>query len=71
MRRKTCRRIRFQGTHSIRSRWLASALDEVVKEPGPYLLNVEVTSFENVYPMVPAGGAIGKWYSVQPVEVTR
>ena len=37
---------------------LAAALDEAVKEPGPYLLNVKVTPFECVYPMVPAGGAI-------------
>ena len=36
---------------------LAGALEEAVKEPGPYLLNVKVTPFECVYPMVPAGGA--------------
>ena len=39
---------------------LASALAEAVAEPGPYLLNVKVTSFENVYPMVPAGSAINE-----------
>jgi acetolactate synthase-1/2/3 large subunit len=49
---------------------LASALDEAVKEPGPYLLNVQVTSFENVYPMVPAGGAINEMV-LGPVEVTK
>ena len=27
-------------------------------QPGPYLLNVRVTPFENVYPMVPNFGAI-------------
>jgi acetolactate synthase I/II/III large subunit len=37
---------------------LAGALEEAVREPGPYLLNVKVTPFECVYPMVPAGGAI-------------
>ncbi len=39
---------------------LAPALEEAVREPGPYLLNVRVTPFENVYPMVPAGGAINE-----------
>src|SRR6202023_2424889 len=37
---------------------LASALEEAVHEPGPYLLNVRVSPYENVYPMVPAGGAV-------------
>ena len=40
-------------------------------EPGPYLLNVRVTPFENVYPMVPAGGAINEMVlaaGVQPVR---
>ena len=36
---------------------LSSALQECINDPGPYLLNVKVTSFENVFPMVPAGGA--------------
>jgi acetolactate synthase I/II/III large subunit len=50
---------------------LASALEEAVKEPGPYLLNVKVTPLENVYPMVPAGGAINEMVlgQPQPVEV--
>jgi acetolactate synthase-1/2/3 large subunit len=50
---------------------LASALDEAVKEPGPYLLNVKVTPFECVYPMVPAGGAIHEMVlgPPQPVAV--
>jgi len=39
---------------------LAKALEEAVKEPGPYLLDVRVTPDENVYPMVPAGGAINE-----------
>ena len=48
----------FKG-RTIDKPWeLASALLEAVNEPGPYLLNVKVTPDENVYPMVPAGGAI-------------
>ena len=39
---------------------LAPALEEAVAEPGPYLLNVKVTPFECVYPMVPAGSAINE-----------
>ena len=44
-----------------------------MQEPGPYLLNVRVTPFENVYPMVPAGGAINEMVlgPVQPVAVGR
>jgi acetolactate synthase-1/2/3 large subunit len=37
---------------------LAAALETAFKTPGPYLLNVTVAPMENVYPMVPAGGAI-------------
>ncbi len=37
---------------------LTEALQTAIKHPGPYLLNVMVTPDENVYPMVPAGGAI-------------
>ena len=50
---------------------LAPALEEAVREPGPYLLNVRVAPFENVYPMVPAGGAINEMVlgAPQPVEV--
>jgi acetolactate synthase-1/2/3 large subunit len=50
---------------------LVPALEEAVREPGPYLLNVRVTPFENVYPMVPAGGAINEMVlgAPQPVEV--
>jgi acetolactate synthase-1/2/3 large subunit len=50
---------------------LAPALEEAVREPGPYLLNVKVTPLENVYPMVPAGGAINEMVlgAPQPVEV--
>ena len=47
------------------------ALREAVHEPGPYLLNVKVSPLENVYPMVPAGGAINEMVlrQPQPVEV--
>jgi acetolactate synthase-1/2/3 large subunit len=50
---------------------LASALEQAVKEPGPYLLNVTVTPFECVYPMVPAGGALTEMVlgPPQPVAV--
>ncbi|BDC50391.1 acetolactate synthase [Bryobacterales bacterium F-183] len=36
---------------------LPAALKEAVEYNGPYLLNVKVTPNENVFPMVPAGGA--------------
>ena len=51
-------------------RELRGALEAAVKEPGPYLLNVRVTPFENVYPMVPAGGAINEMVlgPAQPVS---
>ena len=39
---------------------LASALQEAIEYNGPYLLNVKVTPTENVYPMVPSGGAINE-----------
>jgi acetolactate synthase I/II/III large subunit len=50
---------------------LAGALEEAVREPGPYLLNVKVTPCECVYPMVPAGGAIQEMVlgPPQPVAV--
>jgi acetolactate synthase-1/2/3 large subunit len=50
---------------------LGPALDEAVKEQGPYLLNVKVSSFECVYPMVPAGAGIQEMVlgPPQPVAV--
>ncbi len=47
------------------------ALEEAVADPGPYLLNVKVSPYENVFPMVPAGGAINEMVlrPPQPVEV--
>ena len=39
---------------------LGRAMDDAVRHPGPYLLNVKVSPFECVYPMVPAGAAINE-----------
>jgi acetolactate synthase I/II/III large subunit len=50
----------FKGSTVSDPSQLRSTLEAVVNEPGPYLLNVMVTQFENVYPMVPAGGAINE-----------
>ena len=50
----------FKGRTIDSPHQLAAVLREVVDEPGPYLLNVKVTPYENVYPMVPAGGAINE-----------
>jgi acetolactate synthase I/II/III large subunit len=60
----------FKGSTVESPRELRSALEAAVHEPGPYLLNVRVTPFENVYPMVPAGGAINEMVlgAAQPVE---
>jgi acetolactate synthase-1/2/3 large subunit len=61
----------FKG-RTIDKPWeLASALEEAVREPGPYLLNIKVSQMENVYPMVPAGAAINEMVlgPPQPVAV--
>ena len=50
----------FRGRTIERPSELRSALDEAVREPGPYLLNVRVSPYENVYPTVPAGAAINE-----------
>jgi acetolactate synthase-1/2/3 large subunit len=63
----------FKG-RTIDKPWeLASALEEAVREPGPYLLNVKVSPYENVYPMVPAGAAINEMVLAppQPVAVPK
>jgi acetolactate synthase-1/2/3 large subunit len=60
----------FKGRTIDSPHQLAPVLREVVAEPGPYLLNVKVTSFENVYPMVPAGGAINEMVLGPPQPVT-
>jgi acetolactate synthase-1/2/3 large subunit len=59
----------FKGRTISKPEELRGALEECFAEPGPYLLNVKVTPFENVYPMVPAGGAINEMVlgPVQPV----
>ena len=61
----------FKGRTVEKPSQLAAALEEAVNENGPYLLNVRVSPFENVYPMVPAGGAINEMVlgPPQPVEV--
>ena len=52
---------------------LRDALESAVRYPGPYLLNVRVASYENVYPMVPAGAAISEMVlrPPQPVPVGK
>ena len=48
---------------------LRPALEEAVRDSGPYLLNVRVSPFENVYPMVPAGSAINEMVLGPPTPV--
>ncbi len=61
----------FKGRTVENPRELRAALQAAVDEPGPYLLNVKVSPFENVYPMVPAGAAINEMVigPPQPVAV--
>ena len=59
----------FKGSTVERPSQLRHALEAAVNEPGPYLLNVRVTPFENVYPMVPAGGAINEMVLGAPQPV--
>jgi acetolactate synthase I/II/III large subunit len=61
----------FKGRTVEKPSELTEALQSAVAEPGPYLLNIKVTPFENVYPMVPAGGAINEMVlgPPQPVAV--
>ena len=60
----------FKGRTVESPRELRAGARRAVREPGPYLLNVRVSPFENVYPMVPAGGAINEMVlgPPQPVE---
>jgi len=62
---------RLKGRVIERPEELVPALEEAVREPGPYLLNVKVSPFENVYPMVPAGAAVSEMVlgPPQPVAV--
>jgi len=48
---------------------LPDALRDAVNSPGPFLLDVRVSSFENVYPMVPAGSAINEMVLTPPQPV--
>ena len=59
----------FKGSTVESPRELRRALQAAVDEPGPYLLNVRVSPFENVYPMVPAGGAINEMVLGPPQAV--
>ena len=59
----------FKGRTVERPSELRAALEEAVREPGPYLLNVKVAPFENVYPMVPAGGAVNEMVLGPPQPV--
>ncbi|MCC6861170.1 MAG: biosynthetic-type acetolactate synthase large subunit [Bryobacterales bacterium] len=63
----------FTGRTIERPEELAPALKEAVDEPGPYLLNIRVSPFENVYPMVPAGAAVNEMVLAppQPVPVPK
>jgi acetolactate synthase-1/2/3 large subunit len=63
----------FKGRTVEKPHELASALETAVREPGPYLLNVRVSSFENVYPMIPAGAAVNEMVMgpPEPVAVTK
>ena len=60
----------FKGRTIDHPNQLRSALEEAVNEPGPYLLNIKVTPFENVYPMVPAGAAVNEMVLKPPQPVT-
>jgi acetolactate synthase-1/2/3 large subunit len=59
----------FKGRTVENPRELVPALEAAVREPGPYLLNVKVSSFESVYPMVPAGAAINEMVLGPPQPV--
>jgi len=59
----------FKGRTIEKPEELTPALEEAVRENGPYLLNVRVSPFENVYPMVPAGGAINEMVLGPPQPV--
>src|SRR5436309_968363 len=59
----------FTGRTVEKPQELARALEAAIAEPGPYLLNVKVSPSENVYPMVPAGGAINEMVMGPPQPV--
>ncbi len=49
---------------------LDGALEEAMAEPGPFLLDVKVTPEENVFPMIPSGGAVNEMILEPPKSVT-
>jgi acetolactate synthase-1/2/3 large subunit len=59
----------IKGRTIDRPEQLRPALEAAVKEPGPYLLNVRVSPFENVFPMVPAGAAVNEMVLEPPRPV--
>jgi len=59
----------FKGRTVEKPQELSPALEEAVREAGPYLLNVKVSPCESVYPMVPAGGAINEMVLGPPQPV--
>ena len=59
----------FKGRTVDKVEEMPQALADAVNEPGPFLLNVKVSSFENVFPMVPAGGAINEMVLRPPQPV--
>jgi acetolactate synthase I/II/III large subunit len=61
----------FKGKTIDKPWQLATALEEAVKEPGPYLLNVKVSPLECVYPMVPSGAAINEMVLGPPTPVAE
>lgn len=61
----------FKGRRVNSVQEMPAALKAAVDEPGPFLLDVRVAAFENVFPMVPAGGALNEMVlrPPQPVAV--
>ncbi len=59
----------IKGSTVRRPEELGPALAEAFEEPGPFLLNVMVSREENVYPMVPAGGALDEMILGAPKPV--
>jgi len=49
---------------------VGQAMDDAVRHPGPYLLNVKVSPLECVYPIVPAGAAIHEMVLGPPKAAT-
>jgi acetolactate synthase I/II/III large subunit len=59
----------FKGRTVEKVEEMPQALEAAVREPGPFLLNVKVSPTENVYPMVPAGGALDEMLLRPPQAV--